>query len=810
MSTTDIDKSLLDYIKGLNTELDKLAQKQLTAITVTGLFEKAQDSLMKKMNMSKIAASGLVYGGLYLLTQAISGIIKKYEEWKHLEDELRQTSQYLQEQIATEKVEYERLFSILRNAEKGSIQYQKAKDSIISKYGVYLKGLSQEIISLQDVEGAYKAISKAALQSARDRTIAVSQEKINNKYIEVWSKNAPELKETLRKKGFSEDNINKYMNDLFNGIESQNADPLWTKMRSALWKQDIDNLWDTPFKDIQNARVDLDKSMTQLYDLFKTPEGGEFYQEPLAVENIRKNIEEAERMSDKTYEERVIKNQKLARLRTQLNEYLTDGLSNTSSSLSEYKVSLEDALKIEDKAIVEMLHFEAEVEKKKIDNQEYSYEERLTSLTKFHALQAQYIGEDRKLQLAEHERNNRQKGESEKDYRTRLAIQIMLIEEKSNQQLLDLDKECDEKANQVWEEFERKRIEKYKTNIENELAIIKKGSDEELALKIKQLKEQERLEIESAEKIGTDISIIKEKYRQQEAKLKEDQQTYLDSQRKIEWENQVMQTQLDGENTLALKIAQKATEIECLRQLEEETDTEYLNRKLNLQMQLDELEEQSKTKRLENQQKVFDGLKAVGAGFEDFFNAWAEQSSTMAGFGKAMALFNIAIASAEAIANATKSAKGMTAFDYIAQVGAAVGVVLSNIAKAKKIISSEKEPKAPKSSSSNSKNSYALGGLVLGEGSGTSDSISAWLSNGESVLTARATSMFSPVLSAFNQLGGGMPIPSGNISAQIMGEDMLAQAFKKAITEMPNPVVSVEEINNTNKRIQVLERYRSL
>lgn len=49
---------------------------------------------------------------------------------------------------------------------------------------------------------------------------------------------------------------------------------------------------------------------------------------------------------------------------------------------------------------------------------------------------------------------------------------------------------------------------------------------------------------------------------------------------------------------------------------------------------------------------------------------------------------------------------------------------------------------------------FSTGGYVQGSGTGTSDSIPARLSNGESVMTAKATSMFSPILSAFNQLGG--------------------------------------------------------
>jgi hypothetical protein len=55
---------------------------------------------------------------------------------------------------------------------------------------------------------------------------------------------------------------------------------------------------------------------------------------------------------------------------------------------------------------------------------------------------------------------------------------------------------------------------------------------------------------------------------------------------------------------------------------------------------------------------------------------------------------------------------------------------------------------------------FAEGGLVVGPGTGTSDSITAKLSNGESVINAKSTKMFAPVLSAINQAGGGKAIPN--------------------------------------------------
>lgn len=100
--------------------------------------------------------------------------------------------------------------------------------------------------------------------------------------------------------------------------------------------------------------------------------------------------------------------------------------------------------------------------------------------------------------------------------------------------------------------------------------------------------------------------------------------------------------------------------------------------------------------------------------------------------------------------------------------------------------------------------SFAVGGYVQGAGTATSDSIPARLSNGESVMTARTTSMFSPLLSAFNQLGGGVPIVAPTQGTQI-GEDFLAAAVAKGFRMCPRPVVSVKEITAVQERIQVIE-----
>jgi len=58
---------------------------------------------------------------------------------------------------------------------------------------------------------------------------------------------------------------------------------------------------------------------------------------------------------------------------------------------------------------------------------------------------------------------------------------------------------------------------------------------------------------------------------------------------------------------------------------------------------------------------------------------------------------------------------------------------------------------------------FAKGGVVSGAGTGTSDSIPARLSNGESVINARSTEMFRGLLSDINVAGGGRAFARGGV-----------------------------------------------
>lgn len=76
----------------------------------------------------------------------------------------------------------------------------------------------------------------------------------------------------------------------------------------------------------------------------------------------------------------------------------------------------------------------------------------------------------------------------------------------------------------------------------------------------------------------------------------------------------------------------------------------------------------------------------------------------------------------------------------------------------------------------------ATGGLVQGIGGPKSDLIPAMLSNGESVINAQSTSMFRPLLSSINSIGGGRRFADGGLAVGSFSQD---QALSQ-LTNMMN------------------------
>lgn len=113
---------------------------------------------------------------------------------------LDETTKEFNKETASEQIQIDRMFIRLKNAKEGTDEYKSAKQAIINQYGNYLSGLQSEIQSLQDVEGAYKAVTAAAQDAARARAMDAASKQAADDYAEKEAQAKDEIYEALKEK----------------------------------------------------------------------------------------------------------------------------------------------------------------------------------------------------------------------------------------------------------------------------------------------------------------------------------------------------------------------------------------------------------------------------------------------------------------------------------------------------------------------------------------------------------------------------------------------------------------------------------
>lgn len=380
----------------------------------------------------------------------------------------------------------------------------------------------------------------------------------------------------------------------------------------------------------------------------------------------------------------------------------------------------------------------------------------------------------------------RLKTETDLTVKARQAIndQIKALEQ---QKSMELQKLSDEEL--------QKEIDNRTKLISLQLESVREGSEQEYQLKMQQLDAQRTAELADKELTEQMKQAIVDKYNKQmddlvtqrEQEISEKQQEAV----RVRMENEIMQMQQSGVSELEILQEQAEQKLEFLnsvQQQEGESEQEFLNRKLQANQEYLDAKKAVADKEVEIEQAKYQAMETVTGGLVALTQQIGESDKGFAILSKTLALAEIAINTGKAIAKMVSAEAGKGIFG-LATMASGIATILTNIASAISVVKSAK---------------FATGGLVTGPGTGTSDSIPAQLSNGEAVMTARATSMFAPLLSSFNQMGGGVPINVTQTSSQALGEDMLARAVAKGVQSI-RPVVSVEEINNVSNRVKVLE-----
>ena len=251
-----------------------------------------------------------------------------------------------------------------------------------------------------------------------------------------------------------------------------------------------------------------------------------------------------------------------------------------------------------------------------------------------------------------------------------------------------------------------------------------------------------------------------------------------------EYRLKILQMQLDAE--LAELDANEEAKINR-REWWEEMHTAIIEK---YRKQQTDIEKEYAQKQKEIEISKLEASSQVAGAMSQLVEGVSEENREALVLSKMLAVGEIMISQAVAIANAVKAgSNAVTPWQMIAQIATSITAVTVAMAQAFKSLDEAK---------------FATGGYIRGAGTSTSDSIPVRVSNGESIMNANTTAMFGGLLSSLNQLGGGVPIQVQQTASSVRGEDMLARAVARGVAMLPNPVVSVQDINQGQRQVEVM------
>ena len=228
------------------------------------------------------------------------------------------------------------------------------------------------------------------------------------------------------------------------------------------------------------------------------------------------------------------------------------------------------------------------------------------------------------------------------------------------------------------------------------------------------------------------------------------------------------------------------------------TDLEIQSLRIAARQNVQAAEEQIANIQFQNTQRQLSIAGQTAGALSSMFEALGGESEKYAAFAKSMAVMQVILTQALAIA---KAVEGGAEYPFPFNIIAVAGSVAAITAAIASSVSTVKSTEVPK---------YASGGLISGPGTGTSDSVPAMLSNGEAVMTAAAVNEWGAMLSAMNVSSGGNAINVSNLPQRGDGMRGMERMMERVMMNMPSPVVSVVDINKGRRKVQVQDNISKL
>lgn len=394
-----------------------------------------------------------------------------------------------------------------------------------------------------------------------------------------------------------------------------------------------------------------------------------------------------------------------------------------------------------------------------------------------------------------------------------------------NDQLEALEKEHARDIAAISKKATDDQIAEQERLINLKLEAAEKGSEKEHTLRLQQLEQQKQQEIAAAKGNEED-----KRFKDNQAKQQADVYKKELNERNLEWQNKIDAAKMNGENYLQLMVEQSQQDLERIKeagQKECETKEEYNARLLAAQQKYNDSVKAKNDAEVQMQLAKTQAIGSIMGSLSSMIGAFGEENLTALKLSKALAIAEVAINQGIAISEIVKSAASTPGgvFKAIAAIVSGVALVTAQIIQAKQAINSaeaaiaEAESQKTSGISSGRANTvtvknFAKGGLVKGEGTGTSDSIPARLSAGEFVIPAKTYKMFSPVINSIYRTGQNWNAanrvysPASSNYGNTISEEMLARVVSNAVVngvKNLNPTVSVVDINKKQNKVSVRE-----
>lgn len=409
------------------------------------------------------------------------------------------------------------------------------------------------------------------------------------------------------------------------------------------------------------------------------------------------------------------------------------------------------------------------------------------------------------------------------DIKTKLTTEKNLTvaaKEALNNTIIALEGQRTKKLKELSDQSLQDQIKKETERIQLQLDAVKAGSEQEHQLRIQLIEQNRQAELAAnlqlAEELRQSDSDINAAYNKQVADendaFRKDQYNKQVEMLKLEWENRLLQVREGSSQEYDLKVQQAQTEYDALINMDAATkaamfksDAEYTNAVLQNKKKLQDATKAQINAENEAVLAQMEAASIITDAFSSMIDTFAEDNERLAAFSKSIALFNIGISTAKAIADGVASASSAQPWFMIpVAIATTLATVMANIAKAKQLVAKEKEPK------------YADGGEITGP-SHANGGVHIEAEGGEAIINKRSMSnpLLRSIASAINVAGGGVPFSNVPILPSSTGtigidQDALKQAFTEALKDMPSPVVSVVEISQVQNRVKTIENNASL